>query len=128
MSADQLDLFAPTARATDIDTAHRAAVIAIGRAATNRRLALDALYDAPEPLSDFDLERVTGVRQTSIGVRRGECVKAGLVCRAFLLDPVSLERVPLNGVSPSGAACSRWELTPEGRDLVASWRAEAGAA
>jgi len=135
MSADQLDLFAqPTARATDIDTAHRAAVIAIGRAAGNRALALRALYDAGEGgMTDFALaDAVTvlagrRVIQTSVGCRRNELVKAGLVCRAFRLDPVTGDRVPLNGVSPMGSPAARWELTPTGCGVVEAWAVDGAA-
>lgn len=129
MTADQLDLFTPQARMSDIDTAHQAAVIAINRSAKTRRAVLEALYDAgPGGLTDFQTADLIGSIQTSCGCRRNELVKQGLVVRAFVLDPVTLDRVPLNGVSPMGSPASRWEITPAGVDVVESWRAERGAA
>lgn len=122
---DQASLFdafpTPSARLTDPVTSHMAAVVAIGAAQTGRRLALAALCEANRPLSDFDLEAVTGVRQTSIGKRRGDLVTAKLVTQAFLVDPESCERVPLFGTSPSGARCLVWEPTPAGREVHANW-------
>lgn len=108
---------APAARRSDQNTSHLAKVIAITNSAANRRLVLRALYEHG-PLSDFDLERITGVQQTSIGKRRGDCVEAGLVVRAFRLDPLTFDRVADDGVSPSNSPCARWELTPAGRDFV----------
>lgn len=69
----------PTARATDPVTSHQAALFATNRAETNRVLALRVLKANPDGLTDFDLAALTGIPQTSIGVRRGELVKMGLV-------------------------------------------------
>jgi hypothetical protein len=69
----------PRARHTDPDTSHGAAVQATPRAGTNRRLALTMLRAHPEGLTDFELATLTGIPQTSIGVRRGELRNAGLV-------------------------------------------------
>ena len=56
------------------------------------------------PLSDFDLARLTGRTQTSLGVRRGELVRVGLV-----------ERHDRAGVSNTGSPCIRWRLTNAGK-------------
>lgn len=69
----------PVARRTDPETSHLAAKDAQPKAGTHRALALRTLTEHPEGLTDFDLARLTGVPQTSIGVRRKELVRAGLV-------------------------------------------------
>jgi hypothetical protein len=87
----------PVARHTDPDTSHQAAILAAVRANTNRALALDTLKAHPEGLTDFALAAITGVAQTSIGVRRGELVRMGLV-----------EKTALRRLSPSGAKAIVW--------------------
>ena len=69
------------ARRTDPDTSHLAAAQQTpSKKATNQTRALEALKLAGTAgLNDFELARQTGIKQTSIGVRRGELVKAGLV-------------------------------------------------
>lgn len=70
----------PVARATDPDTSHQAAEDVLPKAQRHRDLALAALRLAGERgLTDFELADLTGVAQTSIGVRRHELVKLGLV-------------------------------------------------
>jgi hypothetical protein len=70
----------PRARRTDPKTSHGAAVIAITRSEQNRRDALAALRAVGERgYNDFELAVVTGIPQTSIGCRRGQLCKAGLV-------------------------------------------------
>lgn len=88
--SDQLafDYDPPRARTTDPETSHGAAIIAIDRAATHRQAALEALRNAGERgLTDFDLAAVTGVPQTSIGVRRKSLVDAGLVTNRMVIGP-----------------------------------------
>jgi hypothetical protein len=116
-SQPELEFPAPTARGTDPNTSHGAAIVAIHRAQSGRDAALRALCESDTPLSDFDLERITGIKQTSIGKRRGDLVTAELVTRAFLLNPDTGDRVWVNGVSPTGTTCCLWEPTPAGRDL-----------
>lgn len=88
----------PRARRTDPETSRLAAADAQPRAARHRDRALAALREAGEEgLSDFRLAEITGIQQASIGVRRGELVKAGLV-----------EYSGRNGLSPSGSACRIW--------------------
>lgn len=96
----------PTARRTDPVTSYRAASVAARRAPSNRVLALTALaYAGESGLTDFELESATGVAQTSIGVRRGELVRAGLV-----VDTHETR------TAPSGAPATVWRITPAGRD------------
>lgn len=88
----------PRARSTDPLTSHLAARDASRNAETNRAKALRLLRDAGNlGLTDFELAELTGIAQTSIGVRRGELVKAGLV-----------ERTALRRPSPSGSAAIVW--------------------
>lgn len=90
----------PTARRSDPWTSHEAARRATPRAASNRQRAWAALR-AYGPMTDFELAEITGVAQTSIGVRRGELVKAGLV-----------EKVPgVRRPSPSGSPAQVWRAT-----------------
>lgn len=104
MTAAQMSIFdappVPRARRADPPTSHRAARDARGNATTNRRAAFNALMAAgDEGLTDFDLERITGVKQTSIGKRRFELVEAGLV-----VD--SGEKRP----APSGSLAIVWKV------------------
>ena len=87
----------PTARATDPETSHQAARRAASKAQTHRALALRVLRAHPDGLTDWELADRTGVMQTSIGVRRHELVKAGLVVKTALRRP-----------SPSGCASIVW--------------------
>lgn len=91
----------PVARATDPDTSHQAAEDALPRAQRHRDLALTALRSAGDRgLTDFELADLTGVAQTSIGVRRHELVKLGLVAKTD-------DRRP----APSGSASIVWRAT-----------------
>lgn len=88
----------PIARRSDPATSHEAAHRAKSTAETNRAYALRVLRNHPEGLTDFRLAEITGISQTSIGVRRGELVKVGLV--------VDSGRC---GFSPSGSRCIIWK-------------------
>lgn len=99
----------PKARVTDPETSHQAAEVATVNAGTNRTMALLALAEAgPRGLNDFELEAVTGVKQTSIGVRRKELVSMGLVERA----PIHPRR------APSGSPSIVWRCLPAGYDAA----------
>lgn len=88
----------PLARNSDPDTSHQAARDATPRAGTHRARALAALREAGEDgLTDFQLAEITGIAQTSIGVRRNELVQAGLV--------VATEK---RRAAPSGSAAIVW--------------------
>lgn len=90
------------ARNTDPDTSHSAAL-----AARRDRYAEVLAVLACGPASDFDLARATGIKQTSIGKRRGELRDWGLVAEHDQL-----------GVSDTGSPCIRWTLTDLGRELA----------
>lgn len=88
------------ARLTDPVTSLDAALsVERGKAREDYARVLDLLAQHG-PLSDFDLARLTGIKQTSIGKRRGELRDAGLV--------QEFDRL---GVSDTGSACLRWALT-----------------
>jgi len=91
--------WAPTARHTDPATSHGAAERATGHAQADRQRVL-ALLAERGPLTDFQLADLTGRKQTSIGVRRGELVKAGLV-----------REHDRGGISDTGTPCIRWTVT-----------------
>jgi len=98
----------PTARTTDPDTSHGAAVIALHRAVGNRALALTTLHQHPAGLTDFELADLTHVAQTSIGKRRGELVAAGLAEAAVGEDG------PIRRPSTSRTPAQVWRLTELG--------------
>lgn len=82
--ASSLQPIAPSARATDPGTSHAAARNASKpwKLYAGQRRALHAIVMAGDRgLNDFELAARTGSKQTSIGVRRGEIAKAGLVRR-----------------------------------------------
>lgn len=88
----------PTARTSDPDTSHAAARDARVRAGTHRAKALEALRAAgARGLTDFELAALTGIAQTSIGVRRKELLRAGYV-----------EATELRRPAPSGSAAIVW--------------------
>ena len=72
-----------------------------------QRLVLAALRTRPKGLTDFGLAAVTGVKQTSIGKRRGELRDAGLV-----------EDSGRREQSDTGASAIVWTLTTEGREMA----------
>ncbi len=87
----------PLARATDPGTSHGAAAQARTRAPRHRELALRILQEHPEGLTDFELGAYCGLQQTSIGKRRLELQRMGLV-------EATGERRP----SPSGTPAMVW--------------------
>lgn len=98
------DFETPTARATDPQTSHEAAASVRPRAGSSRALALVALAAAgSHGLSDFELAARTGVPQTSIGVRRKELQRVGLV-----------ETTDRRRPSPSGTPAIVWTITELG--------------
>lgn len=100
MAIEQQSIFdvLPAARNSDPETSHQAARRARAGAFTNRTIALAALAHAgSNGLTDFELAEITGIPQTSIGVRRGELVKMGYVIKTE-------ERRP----SPSGSPSIVW--------------------
>lgn len=102
-----------TARRTDPDTSHAAASLqTVNKVRTEHRVVLELLQW--EPLSDFDLAKRASealgrpIKQTSIGVRRGELVRTGLVCDSGR-----------KGKSDTGTACILWQITNSGRQVIA---------
>ncbi len=95
-----------------------AELVPIGRGAIHRTIALAALYAAgPDGLTDFELERATGVGQTSIGKRRGELVDEDLV--TDLHEDTDNGPRPVKRPTPSGRSKAQvWVITAAGRDLI----------
>ncbi len=121
MSAGQMafDFTAPLARLKDSSTSHEAAQRAATGASRGRALVLKTLASIG-PCTDFDLARLTGWQQTSIGKRRGECVDAGLVRNLLLRDGAKATRP-----SPSGSSALVWELTEAGQARARELEAQA---
>ena len=101
-------------RTSDPDTSHAAAASQTDTKVRDmHRLVLCLLERGP--MSDFDLAREAtliqkrAVKQTSIGVRRKELERLGLVCDSGR-----------RGVSDTGTSCVRWMLTSAGRQAVAA--------
>lgn len=80
------------------------------RASAGRMLALKTLAGNPAGLTDFELADLTGWQQTSIGKRRGELFKAGLVEVA-----IDASGKPIKRPSPSGSLAIVWRITESGR-------------
>lgn len=102
MRQEPLDLLG-MARASDPDTSHEAARRAQVRAGTNRARALVAHWIHHAGLTDFELADICHSGQTSIGKRRGELVRLGLV-------EATTGRRP----SPTGSPAVVWRITPDG--------------
>lgn len=96
----------PTARASDPGTSHQAAQRASTRAATDRALVLRIHQQYTSGLTDFELAEIAGRQQTSLGVRRGELRKAGLIVDSGHKRP-----------SPSGSPAVVWQITDTGREV-----------
>ena len=108
------DALTPSARNTDPVTSHMAARAQTpAKVRTEHRLVLELL--SLEPLTDFQLAARASqslgriVKQTSVGVRRGELVRLGYVRDSGR-----------KGTSDTGSACIVWELTQAGRKEVAT--------
>lgn len=117
------DIQVSSARRTDPETSHLAALDATPTAPTLRALALQELVRNGDGLTDFELaDRLTveltaqriardlppprPVQQTSAGKRRGELRDDGLVEDAGIRRP-----------APSGSASIVWRATQKGRDV-----------
>lgn len=94
----QLDLLDYGARLTDPETSHAAAAQARTHAATDRDLVL-AILTEHGPLTDFGIAAIARRQATSLGVRRGELCKLGLVEWSGGYAP-----------SPSGTAARVWQV------------------
>ncbi len=93
------------------DTSRDAAIYNMPNRERDRDKVLRCLIDAgPEGLTDFDVEALTGIKQTSCGKRRLELERDGLVARRLVIDPVSLRLVPDRRPSPTGAPAGVYVL------------------
>jgi len=102
------------ARSTDPSTSAMAArAQTTDKVRTEHRVVLELLQW--ESLTDFELAKRASqalgrpVKQTSIGVRRGELVRLGLVADSGR-----------KGTSDTGSACIIWQITRAGRQAVAA--------
>lgn len=98
----------PEARWDDPTTSHDAARDAAFHASLGRVLALKCLLEHG-PCTDYELEAHTGWQKNSIGKRRLECQRSGLV-ELWIIDGVKQRRP-----APSGSDCYVWKLTEKGR-------------
>lgn len=109
----QADLFdgvtfgEPLARRTDPETSHKAAKRMIPRAGTDRMAVLLELYKRRAGLTDYDLARLLGRQQNSMGKRRGELRDAGFV------EPTEHRRP-----APTGSPTIVWRITKAGIRFV----------
>jgi hypothetical protein len=101
-------------RSTDPSTSKAAAAAqSVHKVRTEHRVILDLLQW--ESMTDFELAKRASqalgrpVKQTSIGVRRGELVRLGLVADSGR-----------KGKSDTGTACIIWQITMSGRQTVAA--------
>ena len=113
MSDDLLSWKPPVARDTDPETSHVAAKIATMSASAGRMAALRHL--AERPMTDFELAEASGMQQTSIGKRRGDCVPHGLV--EPMLDSAGKK---VTRPSPTGSPAIVWQITQAGRAFYAA--------
>ena len=104
----------PVARSTDPHTSHEAARRMRPRAGTHRGRTL-AAYDTARDggLTDFELSDLTGIQVSSIGVRRGELTRAGLLEDSGRTRP-----------SPAGSPAIVWVITANGRAVARRMREE----
>lgn len=98
----------PAHRKDDWDTSVAAAEDATPGAGPGRSKVLVCLLEGPA--TDYDLAAKTGMQQNSIGKRRGDC------CRMGLVEPYEIDGVPAKRPAPSGSLCRMWVLTELGRD------------
>jgi hypothetical protein len=104
------DFQLPVAREDDPETSHEAAQDATFRASEGRKAALRAL--SLRPMTDYELEKETGRQKNSIGKRRLDCQRAGLV-EMVVKDGQKIKRP-----GPSRSMCLVWKLTSMGEEYV----------
>lgn len=108
----------PVARSTDPETSHMAAEDATVTASRGRYLAARTLLVAG-PCTDFDLADLTGLQQNSIGKRRLDLQRAGMV------EPLrNRAGEPIRRASPTGSRAQVWTLTTKGRRIAREWNLE----
>jgi hypothetical protein len=109
-----VDHLGPAARASDPVSSHEAAARQTpAKVRSEHRLVLQLL--AKGPMTDFDLASLASielkrtVKSVSLGVRRGELVRMGLVRNSGTF-----------GVSDTGSRAIRWAITDAGRKELAA--------
>lgn len=93
------------------ETQRAAAVGRRDRKVTDQDRARRALeLVGPYGATDFELAELTGVAQTSIGKRRLELERAGIVCRRLVVWPATGCLTGDRRPAPSGALAAVWVL------------------
>jgi hypothetical protein len=96
------------ARATDDVTSVMAAEDAARNVSRGRMLALRLHYAHPAGLTDFELAKLSGWAQTSIGKRRGD-----LMNPKYFPTPL-IEKTQETRPAPSGSPARVWRITRAG--------------
>jgi hypothetical protein len=98
-------------RAGSPDTSRNAALDNRPRRSAHQQATLDALAKVGEHgATDFELAALTGLQQTSVGKRRLELVRQGLVDARLVIDPETLGLIHDRRPTPSGATSLVWVL------------------
>lgn len=118
---DQLEFDWTAVRSTDPETSRLAAIYTFPNVGRDRARVLVALAAAGAAgLTDFELERETGIKQTSCGKRRGELRDDGLVQALSTPDGEHpCGRRPVRRLAPSGTPAQVWAVTPAGVEAAA---------
>lgn len=106
----------PAHRHDDMETAVEAAQKAKWHATDNQMLVLLTLYEHPAGLTDFELEEITGIKQTSIGKRRKDCVDAKPVRLVDIATDDKWQVIKRH--NKGGNNCTVWILNQAGRDYL----------
>lgn len=115
----QFNLFeaAPAYRRTDPETSRQAAQDAATKCTANQLRALRLIAQGAK--TDYDLERITGLQKNSIGKRRSDLYRAGLV------EPATDCGQTVKRPGPSGSRCIVWRITARGTRYLTSLKHEA---
>jgi len=111
LQPEQLTLPEPAAKSNDQSTSVAAANDARKKCSENQMRAL--LLLAKKPMTDYELADATGMQQNSIGKRRGDLYKIGLV-EPETDDAGNQVKRP----GPTGSTCLSWRITQSGRDYL----------
>jgi hypothetical protein len=119
--SDQMAFDFTAVRASDPETSRLAAIFVFPNVEAHRARVLAALAHAgPGGLTDFELEQVVGIKQTSCGKRRGELRDAGLVEALFVVDDQHpCGKRPVRRLAPSGTPAQVWVVTDAGVEAAA---------
>lgn len=105
----------PTCRATDGGAARDAALAAVPRADNDRGLVLAAHFARPEGMTDHEMAQAVGREQVSVGVRRGELTKTGLIAPLLDAEGRQVRRAKLPG---STVKAGVWCITEAGCEIA----------